>query len=267
MSNPFYASIDQMGFPVTLERKPERIISLVPSQTEFLYDLGLEEEIVGLTKFCVHPQNLKKTKQIIGGTKSFHFEIINQLNPDLIIGNKEENYKEGIAKLREKYNVWMSDISTLEQASMMMKEVGVLVDKKSKSEEIIHLIENSFNQFHLPVDQKVLYLIWQNPLMSVGKDTFINEMLNRCGFENVIKGQERYPVITEGEIRNLKPDIILLSSEPFPFKERNLKEFQLKFPETAVKLVDGELFSWYGSRLLYSAAYFQEIYHQYRPTS
>lgn len=265
MPNPFYASIDQMGFPVTLEKRPERIISLVPSQTEFLYDLGLEEKIVGLTKFCVHPQNLRKTKQIVGGTKSFKFDVIARLKPDLIIGNKEENYKEGIEALKTKYNVWMSDINTLEQAFSMMEEVGVLVDKKPKSVEIIDVIRSSFDRLHLSVDKKALYLIWQNPFMSVGINTFIDEMMRKCGFENVIKDHERYPIITEADIRKLSPDIILLSSEPFPFKEKHLKEFQLKFPETEIALVDGELFSWYGSRLLYSAAYFHEIYTKHKP--
>ncbi|WP_342626401.1 helical backbone metal receptor [Belliella baltica] len=111
---PIYT--DQLKRKVTIAESPKRIISLVPSQTELLVDLGLGDRIVGVTKFCVHPEGFKEKKQIIGGTKNFHFDKIDQLEPDLIIGNKEENYQEGIEKLAEKYPVWMSDIFDLSDA-------------------------------------------------------------------------------------------------------------------------------------------------------
>lgn len=259
MSIESFSSTDQLGFTLCFKNTPARIISLVPSQTEFLFDLGLDEEIVGITKFCVHPEEKCKEKVRIGGTKHFNYEIIDQLCPDLIIGNKEENYKEGIEKLKEKYAVWMSDIATLEQALEMMHKLGLLLNKQGKATEIINNIRNQFKNLSLSVNKKALYLIWKKPYMSAGRDTFIHEMMLRCGFDNVLKEQVRYPQLTEKEIERLNPDIILLSSEPYPFKERHVKEFQEICPESDIAIVDGELFSWYGSRLQYSAAYFKEI--------
>ena len=100
-----------MGVHIELKSAPRRIVSLVPSQTELLYDLGLEDRVVGITKFCVHPDYWRKTKKIIGGTKNFDFDTIRSLQPDLILGNKEENYQQGIAELKKEFPVWMSDIA------------------------------------------------------------------------------------------------------------------------------------------------------------
>lgn len=256
----FYDSVDQMGSPVVLETKPKRIISLVPSQTELMFDLGLDEEIVGITKFCVHPPGKRKSRKVVGGTKNFKFDIIDQLEPDLIIGNKEENYKEGILTLKQKYPVFMSDIESLSQACDMMEAIGTLVDKEERAEEIVRAIKFGFEDLKPKVFKRALYLIWKNPYMSIGKDTFIHEMMHCCGFENVLGKAVRYPVVTEDEIRDIRPEIILLSSEPFPFKEKHITEIKIDFPSSDVALVDGEMFSWYGSRLLHSAAYFKKIY-------
>lgn len=253
------ATTDQMGFAMHFKEVPRRIISLVPSQTEFLFDLGLAETIVGITKFCIHPAAKCKGKARIGGTKKFNFDAIDQLQPDLIIGNKEENYKEGIEKLKEKYPVWMSDINTLEQSLEMMYKLGSLLDKEQEAAAIIGRIQERFDQLSLPVSRRALYFIWKKPYMAVGGDTFIHEMLGRCGFENVLAEQPRYPQLTADEIKFLDPDIILLSSEPYPFQEKHEQEFQEICPQADIAIVDGELFSWYGSRLQYSAAYFEEL--------
>ncbi|QDH77624.1 ABC transporter substrate-binding protein [Echinicola soli] len=249
--------IDQMGREVTIPYFPRRIVSLVPSQTELLIDLGLEEQLVGITKFCVHPGGLRKKKAIVGGTKKFRFEVIDELRPDLIIGNKEENYKEGIMQLAEKYPVWMSDIFNLEDALRMIQEIGNITGKK----EVSQLLAKEISQcFHAAIDSKgsAVYLIWQEPHMAVGGATFIDEMLAKAGFKNLI-AQVRYPTVTLEQIKELCPDFLLLSSEPFPFKEKHVQALQRELPETKVQLVDGEMFSWYGSRLRYAVDYFRSI--------
>src|SRR5690554_6514765 len=177
---------DQMGHRVYLERIPERIVSLVPSQTEFLVDIGLEDRLVGITKFCIHPAGLKKKKTIIGGTKNFHFDKIEALNPDLIIGNKEENYQEGIDRLREKFPVWMSDIYDLEGALEMMAEVGKVTAREGRANQIIVKIRSGFERI-FTYKGTVVYLIWQKPLISVGTNTFIDDLLRRVGFTNLVK--------------------------------------------------------------------------------
>jgi len=251
--------IDQMGLEVKVPKNPQRIISLVPSQTELLFDLGLEDRIVGITKFCVHPKDKVSKYAKVGGTKNFNFEKIASLQPDLIIGNKEENYKEGIEMLQANYPVWMSDIFTLEDSLEMMNSIGQITQTQDRANQLITEIQSGFDQ--LPKSDKLksaLYFIWQKPHMAAGSDTFINEMLHSAGFYNLIK-DSRYPELTDEQIKTLNPDYILLSSEPFPFKEKHIDAFQELFPNATVMLVDGELFSWYGSRLKYAPAYFVRL--------
>ncbi len=249
--------IDQMNRKITISKPPKRIISLVPSLTELLFDLGLAHEIIGITKFCIHPATKTKFVPKIGGTKNFKFSVIQALKPDLIIGNKEENYQEGIEKLAENYAVWMSDILTLSDAYEAIVAIGKITQKEVESQKLIAEIQHHFRSIK-PFKKTVLYLIWQNPYMAVGQNTFIDEMLKLCGFENTIK-TSRYPEILAEEIQKLAPELILLSSEPYPFGEKHLSDLQGLSPKSNVILVDGELFSWYGSRLRFSADYFQEL--------
>jgi ABC-type Fe3+-hydroxamate transport system substrate-binding protein len=228
---------------------------LVPSQTELLYDLGLDEEVAGITKFCVHPPHWLKEKTIIGGTKKFHFEIIDRLRPDLIIGNKEENYREGIELLQKKYPVWMSDIITLDDALSMITSVSEITGRQDSGACIVERIRTSFKEIK-PGNASVLYLIWKKPWMGAGKGTFINSMLEIMGLENVLQ-TERYPELSEEEIKELHPEVLLLSSEPYPFREEHIEELKRIVPKAKIILVDGEIFSWYGSRLLKAPDYFK----------
>jgi ABC-type Fe3+-hydroxamate transport system substrate-binding protein len=248
---------DQLGNSIFLERPPQRIISLVPSQTELLVDLGLKDKLVGVTKFCIYPTNIKKEKTIIGGTKNYRFDVIKNLSPDLIIGNKEENDKEGIEQLMEDYSVWMSDIYNLEDSLSMIRELGHLLDEKKNAESIATRIANDF-EVPIPYKGTAVYLIWNNPIMTAGRYTFINEMLQFSGFENLVQS-DRYPQLDLEDIKGLNPEYLLLSSEPYPFKEEHVEFFQSHFPNTRILLVDGELFSWYGSRLLKSRKYFESL--------
>lgn len=246
-----------MGNVLSLELPLKRIISLVPSQTELLYDLGLDEEVVGITKFCVHPPHWLKEKSIVGGTKKFHFDSIDRLQPDLIIGNKEENYREGIELLQKKYPVWMSDIVTLDDALSMISSVSEIAGKQNLGSALVGQIGKLFKEIK-PINTSVLYLIWRKPWMGVGKDTFINSMLDVLGLDNTLRS-ERYPELSEEEIEELNPEIILLSSEPFPFREGHREELKRLVPKAKIVLVDGEMFSWYGSRLLMASDYFKNL--------
>lgn len=252
--------VDQMGEAIKVDGRPRRIVSLVPSQTELLFDLGLDKEIVGVTKFCIHPKEKCKNKAKIGGTKKFNFPAIDALAPDLIIGNKEENYKEGIEILKTSYPVWMSDIYDLRDAFEMIDSIGALVGKRMEAQKIVEDIGKGFEDFAPKIKKRALYLIWKDPYMSIGKHTFIHEMMLKCGFENVLEDMDRYPILTAEDIKALDPEVILLSSEPYPFKEKHRKEIQEILPFAQIALVDGEMFSWYGSRLQYAPAYFESIH-------
>lgn len=238
-----------------------RIVSLVPSQTELLYDLGLDEEVVGITKFCVHPEQWFLSKAKVGGTKNIKIEIIHHLKPDLIIANKEENTKEQIEELSKRHLIWTTDIKTLGDALQMIKKIGELVDKYEEADLLVKKIQGNFLELKTQLQSttyklRTAYLIWQNPFMIAGGDTFINDMMNHCGFENICKEMNRYPEITIDELYEKNCELLLLSSEPFPFKQQHIEELQLQLPKTKIILVDGEMFSWYGSRLLYAPQYF-----------
>ena len=183
---------DQMNRSIFLEKPPLRIVSIVPSQTELLFDLGLGDRVVGITKFCIHPHQWYRQKKRIGGTKNLNIEQIKQLKPDLIIGNKEENTKEDIEALEKDYSVWMSDIYMFEGALEMIFEVSRFTNTKEKGIEILKAISKAKATFKQPIDlKKVVYFIWNNPYMVVGKNTFIDDMLYHAGYVNVVM-KDRY---------------------------------------------------------------------------
>lgn len=255
------SSTDQMGRTVLVPVHPQRIISLVPSQTELLHDLGLGERVVGLTKFCVHPEEWFRNKPRIGGTKKVDLDKVRALKPDLIIGNKEENERKDIQELEKQFPVWMSDVHDLSDALQMIEALGAITGTNDRAHSIMQGIERAFAELR-PVSPALsaAYFIWRDPLMVAGGDTFIHDMMGRCGLTNVFADRkERYAEISAGALAAADPDIILLSSEPFPFAEKHILEFNMICPGTPVLLVDGEFFSWYGSRLLRAPEYFTAL--------
>ncbi|MBS1619075.1 MAG: ABC transporter substrate-binding protein [Bacteroidetes bacterium] len=248
-----------MGQPVDVPPFARRIISLVPSQTELLFDLGLGDRIVGVTRFCIHPEGAVGAKERIGGTKDFDLEKIETLVPDLILGNKEENYPEGIAALREKFPVWMSDIYTLHDAYQMMLAIGQMTATELTARDLVAEIQNEFAALvrhrALPQGLTAAYLIWRKPYMVAADHTFIDHMLGALGVQNVFAELSRYPAVSAAQLSEARPDLVFLSSEPYSFTERHMAEFQQLCPAARVMIVDGEMFSWYGSRLRQAAEY------------
>ncbi len=243
---------------LNMNQIPSRIVSLVPSLTELLFDLGLEEEVVGITKFCIHPNQWFRQKTRVGGTKQLHIDKIISLQPDLIIANKEENVKEQIDILAQKFPVWVTDINNIDEALITIKELGIKIGKEEEALQMADKITQQFQSYCPNPTKRALYFIWQKPYMVAGVDTFISAMMKLAGYENIMQ-DIRYPTLSEESIAALKPPYILLSSEPFPFKEKHLLEFRLMFPDSIIKLVDGEIFSWYGSRMLKAIDYFRSL--------
>jgi len=252
--------IDMMSREVEFNYPPQRIVSLVPSQTELLYDLGLNEEVVGITKFCVHPEEWFRSKERIGGTKKLNIEKIRALKPDLIIANKEENEREQIEELATELPVWISDIQNIPQALQMIQVVGLLVDKEEKANSLVDDIVAGFTALQKAATPKlVAYFIWYDPWMSIGRDTFIHNMIQTVGWQNVLADKTRYPELTLDELKAYDPELVLLSSEPYPFKEKHVQEIKAVLPNADVRLVDGEMFSWYGSRMMKAIPYLSEL--------
>jgi len=260
---------DMIGRTIQLDHPPMRIVSLVPSQTELLYDLGLSDEVAGITKFCVHPHDWFRHKRRVGGTKQVDLELVRSLRPDLILANKEENEREQIEQLAASCPMWVSDIKTLADAFVMIRNIGVMTGMMNNAMAIEKDIKAGFAELtksRLPL--KVLYLIWRGPYMAAGGDTFIHDMITRIGWENVLSKTNRYPNITDADIVTLNPDLILLSSEPYPFKENHIHELEAVVPRAKIVLVDGEMFSWYGSRIVKATQYFgglaKQVAHLYQ---
>lgn len=239
--------IDHLGRKVVLNKTPKCIISLVPSQTELLIELGLQKELVGITNFCIHPTIELEEIQKIGGTKTPNIELIKSLNPDLIIGNKEENNLNDVENLSRHFPVWISDVNTFDDNFKLIMDIGNLFDKVSLATSICSAIQDSWDKLKISETKTCLYFIWRKPYMVAGRGTFINSILSKSGFENIME-TSRYPSLNECELKNLNPEIVFLSSEPYAFREKHLKEFKLLFPSSIIKIVDGELFSWYGPR-------------------
>lgn len=239
---------------------PKRIISLVPSQTELLYDLDLDVEVTGITKFCIHPNDWFTTKIRIGGTKNINIKLVHELKPDLIIANTEENVQEQIEELGKQYPVWVTDVQTLEDALQMIEDIGELTQKQPEAAGLVLNILNCFEQLQvIKPAADAAYLIWKNPYMTIGGDTFINDMMQRCGLNNIFADKKRYPKITTETLQESNCQLLLLSSEPYPFQQKDIDELAKSLAGCKICLVNGEYFSWYGSRLVQAPAYFKEL--------
>jgi ABC-type Fe3+-hydroxamate transport system substrate-binding protein len=241
---------------------PKRIISLVPSISSLLNYLELDIETIGITKFCTHPKHWLASKTIIGGTKNIHFKKVMELNPDLIIANKEENIKEQVEDLAEYFPVWLTDVNNLNDALNMIADIGQLTNRIDLSQQLIEKINIGFNSFQnqKKANYRTCYLIWKEPYMSIGGDTFIHDMMLKAGLDNIFGHLTRYPTITIDEIISNKPDLLLLSSEPYPFKNQHINELRNVLPNTKICLVDGIPFSWYGDMIQHSPLYFKELH-------
>ena len=250
--------IDQIGRAIELNQAPKRIVSLVPSITELLYDLGLESEIVGITRYCILPKEKVKSAHKIGGTKDFDVDLILNLKPDIVFANKEENPKEKVEAIQAHGPVYVSDVQNLEQAIMMIEDIGQLI---GRSEQAVMLSKQIQADFAVTPEKiySAIYLIWNNPVMTVGGDTYISDMMRHAGFENLYADSTRYPIINENDLVEKSPQFLLLSSEPFRFTNSHCAYFRQLLPNTTILLVDGKIFSWYGSHLRRCRSYFDGL--------
>ena len=242
-----------------------KIISLVPSLTELLLHLNLQTQVIGRTKFCIHPAEEVQSIPKIGGTKNVNVAAVLDLNPDLILANKEENTKADVEALQSEAHVHVTEISNYTEALQAIKEIGQLTDREKEADALIEEIESRFSVIK-PIDKgarSVCYLIWKDPYMTIGNDTYIHGMLNKCGYTNSFGDQTRYPTVSVDKLKEKNPDYVFLSSEPFPFKGKHIDELAELLPDTMIVLVDGEYFSWYGSRMVEAAGYFGKLVKKY----
>ncbi len=256
---------DHLNRKLQFSDPPERIISLVPSLTELICDLGLQEKLVGVTKFCVHPREIKDRTQVIGGTKKINLENSLDLKPDFVLANKEENIEHQVNSLSEQgINVYVSDICNHKDLKNLIHQLGEIFQIDAIANKVVNKLDAAISQLEscrLKNELRAAYLIWKNPYMAAGGDTYISFMLNKIGLKNALSEKSRYPSLEESELKNLETDILLLSSEPFPFKESHVEELT-ELTGKKVILVDGEFFSWYGTRILHMSDYTEQLTSQ-----
>ena len=252
---------DALDRTVTLPAPPQRIVSLVPSQTELLAHLGLAEQVVGITRFCVRPDDWRDQKHIVGGTKEVDVQRVEALAPDLILANQEENTLEDVEALADLASVYVTDVPTVETACAMIRAVGTLLDRADAARQLAATIQQRFDALdgHPPI--QTAYLIWREPFMTVGRDTIIHDIMARGGFVNVFGDRTRYPEVSPAALSTADPDVLLLPDEPFPFpqKPRFSADLREALPDTPLHFVNGQLFSWYGPRLLDTPDYLRSL--------
>jgi ABC-type Fe3+-hydroxamate transport system substrate-binding protein len=251
---------DQTGQHIVFESTPLKIISCVPSITEYLIEIGLKHAMVGRTKFCIFPKEAVKRIPTIGGTKKLNIAKIKTLAPDLIITNKEENTKTDVEQLQRLCNVYVSDIKNPKEAFDMMASLAQIMEKTNEFEQMKLEYEKKLVKLcPLKNKHKCVYLIWQYPYMTIGGDTFINSMLELAGFTNIFENHKRYPVIENLEESLRDASHLLLSTEPYPFSENHVLQFKKNFPQIKVMLIDGSYMSWYGSRMIKAIDYLHNL--------
>lgn len=248
----------------SLKKIPVRIVSLVPSITALLHSLQLENETVGITKFCIHPNDWFRNKTRIGGTKNVDLAKVTSLQPDLVIANKEENVKDQVDAIAQQFPVLLTDVNNLTDALKMIITIGELTHKEEQANAICKTIESGFKKLDLIHQNQhtipTAYLIWKDPYMTVGGDTYIHNMMQHAGFHNVFANKTRYPEVSINDIQQSNCQLLLLSSEPYPFKESHINEWKEQLPGIQVELVNGEMFSWYGSMLMDAPDYFEKLF-------
>ena len=250
--------IDHLGRTVVYEFPPKRIVTLCPGITETLFGIGLENEIVGRTRYCIYPEHAKDVPAV-AGTKDLKLDKIHELQPDLIIMEKEENTKEMVETLAEFYPVYVAEVQTIDEAYRMITDMGTLTDREKQAQSLHADIKQAFAELPTIPPARVAYVIWQKPYMVAGKTTYINTLLQELGFITPFaESDDRYPVLTEEQFKEANLDLVLLSSEPYPFKEKQQLQFQEMLPDSNIQLIDGEMF-WYGVRMLEGAKYFKDF--------
>jgi len=255
------SATDARGVTIRLDHAPQRIVSLVPSQTELLAYLDLEEQVVGVTRFCERPEHWRSEKTIVGGTKEVDVDVVQELQPDLILANHEENTAEDVAALEDLAATFVTEVRTVEDALQMIRTVGTLTETSDQTSTLVGQIISRFDNLPEFAPLQAVYFIWRDPYMTVGGDTFIHDIMRWGGFENVYGTETRYPEVALDELDDDAIDVVLCSTEPFPFHQKDsfTADIEDALPNTQIEIVDGQPFSWYGPRLLDTPAYLKEL--------
>ena len=247
-----------------------RIVSLCPSTTETLIDFGLAESLVGITKFCIHPQDVVARLERVGGTKNPKIERILALQPDLVLMNEEENRKEDHEQLARSVRVEVSFPKTLDEVPDHLRWLGELVETEVSAEQRARALEHEIESLRARRDEnpsasfRFAYLIWRNPWMGAGPNTYVDDLFGRAGGHNVFGADGgRYPSVELEALSRLRADVIFLPDEPFPFDRRHVPEVREACRGAEIELISGDDCCWHGVRSLRGARLAQALFERF----
>ena len=253
--------IDDLGFPVELKGAPRRIVSLVPSWTETLFALGLGEQIVGVTKFCVAPAEAVASIPKVGGTKNPDIRALLKLEPDFVVANAEENRREDVERLKDRaIPVFTTYPKTVASAAESILKLARAVQRERRADAIVRRVVRAVSEIEAGLGPwsklrlRVFCPIWKKPWMTFNGDTYAHDVLRMMGFNNVFASAgDRYPRITLEEALARRPDLVLLPDEPYEFGPRDVEEMKAMLPSglsRRVLLVSGRDLHWYGVHMV-----------------
>ena len=249
-----------------------RVVSLCPSTTELIFQLGGQDLLVGITSWCIHPAHGVASLEKVGGTKDPKVQRIIELAPDLVFFNEEENRKED-ADVLAAANVplHISFPKTVVASIELIRSIGRAIDREEAAEALALQAERALEAVSKSAESadpiRYAYLIWRKPWMAAGADTYLTDLLGLAGGVNVMAaGGERYPALELDQLVEAAPQVILLCSEPFPFKDKHIEELRKTegLQHLTYILADGEALTWHGSRTLEGIPYAQKILGQAR---
>jgi ABC-type Fe3+-hydroxamate transport system substrate-binding protein len=242
----------------------QRIVSLVPSLTEALFELGLGPRVVGVSDWCVHPAAEVARVPKVGGTKNPSIPRVLELAPDLVIANREENRERDVERLRAAgVPVWVTYPRTVAEGVALVRELAALGAPPERAQPLVRELESAVERARAAAPThptRVFCAIWKRPWMAVGADTYADDLLALCGGANVFRDrpERRYPIVSDAEIAAARPEVILLPDEPYAFGPRDAAELAaLGTPAGAagrIHCIDGTLISWYGPRIARAVA-------------
>ena len=268
--------VDAAGTRHELAAADARIVCLVPSITELLFDLGLQSKLVGRTGFCIHPKELVRKVPKVGGTKTIDVARIKRLRPTHLIVNVDENPRGLVDEIaRFVPHVVVTHPRAPRDNVSLYRLLGGIFSCEQEAEALCRRFEHAYDEVATIgaswPRQKVLYLIWKAPWMTVSADTYISRMLAAVGWDTVAPNSNaRYPTVDLNPALLAQVDFVLLSSEPYSFRERHCVEVLDSLPErsrTRVALIDGAMTSWYGSRAIQGLTYLREFRQGLSPTA
>jgi ABC-type hemin transport system substrate-binding protein len=222
------------------------IVSLVPSLTELVCWLGAGDALVGRTRFCTEPASAESVP-VIGGTKNPRVERIVAIRPELVLANREENRREDIEALRAAgLDVLVTDPNTVPEAVAMIRELGERLGYARRAETLAREIEAELAAPPPAAARRIFVAVWKEPLMGLGAESYGHDLIERAGARNVLRDRSRYPEVTLEDLRALRPELILLPDEPYPFKQHDADAFAEISP---ARVIDGKVLWWYGPRI------------------